>query len=94
MVSVISTKIFSEDEQDFRKYLESEGFANFHLFPSNKNNVYLNLQFEQKASTFTFKLRGIEQNFRAMHSNTYYYDLDQDFDDEANELFGNDSDDT
>lgn len=92
MVSVISTKIFTEDERDFRKYLESEGFANFHLFPSNGENVYLNLQFEQNASSFTFKLRGMEQNFRAMHSNTYYYDLDQNFDDEADEFFGNDSD--
>jgi len=92
MVSILRTSIFSEDELEFRSFLEGAGFSDFHLFPANGDNVYLNIQFEKEASLFTYKLRGVETKFRAMHSNTYYYDLDQDFDSEADEFFGNDSD--
>ena len=92
MVSIFRTSIFSEDELEFRSFLEGAGFSDFHLFPANGDNVYLNIQFEKETSLFTYKLRGLESNFRALHSNTYYYDLDQDFDSEADEFFGNDSD--
>lgn len=92
MVSTISTKILTKDQQEFYKFLEGAGFSDFHLFPIKEDSVYLNLQFDTDSSLFTYKLRGVEEKFRAMHSNTYYYDLDQDFDSEADEFFGNDSD--
>lgn len=92
MVSVIRTSIFVDDERDFRNFLESEGFNNFHLFPSSSSSVYLNIHFENNASLFTYKLRDVESEYKDMHSNTYYYDLDQSFDNEAAEFFGDDDD--
>lgn len=91
MSSILRTSIFTEDESDFRDFLESEGFSGFTLFPAN-GKVYLNIQFVTDTGLFNYKLRGIEEDFRAMRSNTYYYDLDNDFDAEADEFFGDDSD--
>lgn len=92
MVSVIRTSIYVDDERDFRNFLESEGFSHFHLFRSSADSVYLNLHFENNASLFRYKLRDIESEYKDMHSNTYYYDLDQSFDDEAAEFFGDGDD--
>jgi len=90
--SIHRTSIFNDDEKDFRSFLEKEGFSSFDLF-SSKGSTYLNIQFETDAGLFNYKLRGVENAYRATRSNKYYYDLDQDFDDEADEFFGNDSDD-
>ena len=92
MSSILRTSIFNDDEKDFRSFLEKEGFSGFDLFSSNKK-MYLNIQFETDAGLFNYKLRGVESAYRATRSNKYYYDLDQNFDDEADEFFGNDSDD-
>ena len=92
MVSIIRTTIYTDDLEDFRRFLENEGFSNFHLFPSKTNNLYLNIHFEKKASLFSYKLRDVEGEYKNLHSNTYYYDLDQSFDDEAEEFFGDDGD--
>ena len=90
MVSIVRTSIYVDDERDFRNFLESEGFGDFHLFPSSADSVYLNIHFENKSSLFTYKLRDVESEYKDMHSNTYYYDLDSNFDDEATEFFGDD----
>jgi hypothetical protein len=92
MVSVIRTSIYVDDELDFRNFLKSEGFDEFHLFPSSSDSVYLNIHFENKTSLFTYKLRDVEGEYKDRHSNTYYYDLDQTFDNEATELFDDDND--
>ena len=92
MVSVIRTSIYVDDERDFRNFLEAEGFSQFHLFPSAADSVYLNLHFENDTSLFTYKLRDVEGEYKDRHSNTYYYDLDQTFDNEASEFFGDDDD--
>lgn len=90
MVSVIRTSIFTEDEKDYRLFLKQQGFSDFTLFPANGDKVYLNIQFEADTALFNYKLRGVEAKFRNMRSNTYYYDLDQDFDGEADDFFGDD----
>ena len=90
MVSIIRTSIYADDMSDFRNFLESHGFTNFHLFPTNSDGLHLNIHFENNASLFRYKLRDIEGQYMDQHSNTYYYDLDQSFDDEAQEFFGND----
>lgn len=91
MSNVLRTSIFTEDEKDFRNFLEQEGFSDFQLFTTN-GKVYLNIQFKTDTGLFNYKLRGVESAYRGMRSNKYYYDLDQDFDDEADEFFGDDSD--
>lgn len=93
MVSIMRTAILTKDQKDFHKFLENAGFSNFHLFPSKSDNLHLNIQFDKPAGLFNYKLRGVEAEYCGMHSNTYYYDLDQDIDSEVNELFGDDSDD-
>jgi len=90
MVSIIRTSIYSDDMVDFRSFLEDHGFSEFHLFPANKEGMYLNIHFENKASLFTYKLRDMENEYKDLHSNTYYYDLDQSFDNEAADFFGDD----
>lgn len=90
MVSIIRTSIFKDDANDFENFLKSHGFTKFHLFPTSSDSVYLNIHFEIDASLFTYKLRDMEGAYKDLHSNTYYYDLDHNFDDEADEFFGND----
>lgn len=92
MVSILRTAIYTDDMSDFRNYLESHGFNNFHLFPASKDGLTLNIHFESETSMFRYKLRDIEGQYKDLHSNTYYYDLDQSFDDEATEFFGDDND--
>ncbi|MHA1289141.1 MAG: hypothetical protein ACTSPB_17270 [Candidatus Thorarchaeota archaeon] len=92
MGNALRTSIFTTDESDFRKFLEEEGFSDFLLSAANESG-YLNIQFQTDTGLFNYKLRGVETRYRSMRSNKYYYDLDQNFDDEADEFFGNDSDD-
>ena len=89
MVSIIRTSIYADDMSDFSNFLESHGFSKFHLFPS-ADGLCLNIHFENDTSLFRYKLRDIEGQYKDLHSNTYYYDLDQSFDDEARDFFGND----
>ena len=91
MVSIIRTTIYKDDAHDFENFLESHGFTKFHVFPTSQDSVYLNIHFENDASLFAYKLRDMEGAYKDLHSNTYYYDLDQDFDSEADEFFGNDN---
>jgi hypothetical protein len=93
MSNVLRTSIFNTDESDFRNFLEEEGFSDFTLLVANGSG-YLSIQFKTDTGLFNYKLRGVESRYRSMRSNKYYYDLDQDFDDEADEFFGDDSDDT
>ena len=91
MTNIIRTKIYAEEEKEFRKFLEDAGFSNFDLFP-NKDKIYLNISFHAPATIMNYKLRGVENNYKASRSNTYYYDLDQDWDDEAGDFFGDEND--
>ena len=93
MGNALRTSIFTTDESDFRTFLEEEGFADFLLSEANGSG-YLSIQFETDTGLFNYKLRGVESRYRSLRSNKYYYDLDQDFDDEADEFFNDDSDDT
>lgn len=91
MTNIIRTKIYAEEEKEFRSFLESAGFSNFDLFP-NKDGIYLNILFLTPATIMTYTLRGIETDYKSTRSNTYYYDLDQDWDDEAGNFFGDNDD--
>lgn len=91
MSNVLRTTIFNDDERDFRSFLEKEGFSGF-VLTQTKGKTYLNIQFETDTGLFNYKLRGVENAYRSTRSNKYYYDLDQDFDDEADEFFGDDND--
>lgn len=87
MASIIRTTIFVNEEKEFRMFLSDVGFSDFTLFP-NKGKIYLNIQFHKSAAIMNYTLRGVEADYKSAHSNTYYYDLDQDWDDEAADLFG------
>jgi hypothetical protein len=91
MTNMIRTRVFAEEEKEFRLYLENSGFSDFDLFP-NKDAIYLNILFHKPATIMNYTLRGIESKYRATRSNTYYYDLDQDWDDEADLFFGDEDD--
>jgi len=89
MSNIICTKIFASELRDFRKYLQAAGFDGFHLDVAS-DGVYLTITFENPASVMNFKLRGIENDYKHFRSNVYYYDLDQSWDDEADDYFGDD----
>ena len=91
MTNIIRTKIYAEEEKEFRLFLENAGFSNFDLF-ANKDKIYLNICFHTPATIMTYTLRGVENDYKASRSNTYYYDLDQDWDDEAGDFFGDEND--
>lgn len=91
MASIIRTTIFIDEEKEFRMFLSNEGFSDFTLFP-NKGKIYLNIQFHKPAAIMNYTLRGVEENYKSAHSNTYYYDLDQNWDDEAADFFGDEDD--
>lgn len=87
MGSIIRTTIFTDEEKEFRMFLNDEGFSDFTLF-SNNGGIYLNIQFHKPAAIMNYTLRGVEADYKSAHSNTYYYDLDQDWDEEAADFFG------
>lgn len=89
VANMIQTSIFAKEEAEFRKFLESEGFSGFQLFP-DLNEMYLNIYFDNPATIMNYTLRGVEDEYKVQRANEYYYDLDQDWDDEAEEFFGND----
>lgn len=82
------TEILVDDEKEFRLFLKERGFGNIEVFSSEKDE-YLYLYFDNAAQYMKYKLRGIEQSFMATRSHTYYYDLDQPFD-ELDDIFGED----
>ena len=92
MSNMVRTSIFAEDKREFTSFLKDEGFSNFRLTPTG-NRIFLDIEFKTPASIMNYKLRGVETKFKASRSNTYYYDLDQDWDDEADEFFGDNGDD-
>jgi len=89
MANIICTKIFANEKREFRKFLMAAGFNGFELAISS-DEVYLTITFENPASVMNFKLRGIENDYKHFRSNVYYYDLDQSWDDEADNYFGDD----
>ncbi len=91
MSSIVRTKIYDEEKKAFRSYMLAAGFSNFSLI-TQKNGLYLNIEFPTPESVFNYRLRGIENSYMATRSNTYFYDLDQDWDDEANKFFGDEDD--
>lgn len=91
MTNIIRTKIYADEEKEFRLFLKGAGFNNFDLFPS-KDKIYLNICFQTPATIMNYRLRGVETEYKSSRSNTYYYDLDQDWDDEANDFFGSEND--
>ena len=90
MASIIRTKIFANELRDFRKFLNEAGFEDFHLTIAS-DETYLTIEFENPASVMNYKLRGIESNYKHYRSNVYYYDLDQSWDSEADDYFGDDN---
>ncbi len=91
MTNIIRTTIYAAEKKEFRLFLKNAGFDNFDLFP-NKNNMYLNISFHTPATIMNYTLRGVENDYKSTRSNTYYYDLDQSWDDEAGEFFGDEND--
>lgn len=91
MKNIVRTTIFADEEKEFRLFLNDGGFSDFTLFP-NKGKIYLNIQFHRPAAIMNYTLRGVEAKYKSAHSNTYYYDLDQDWDEEAADLFGGEDD--
>lgn len=92
MASIVQTKVYSEERKEFRAYLIATGFADFSLVKPKKE-LYLHVEFETPESVFNYKLRGIEEAYKATRGHRYYSDLDQSWDDEAAEFFGEDEDD-
>lgn len=91
MASIVRTTVYADEEKEFRMFLEDKGFSEITLFP-NKGGIYLNIQFHKPAAIMNYTLRGVESEYKSQHSNTYFYDLDQDWDDEADDFFGDDDD--
>ena len=89
MASIVNTKIYSEERKEFHAYMIAVGFNDFTLVKPRKD-VYLQVEFETPESVFNYKLRGVEEAYKASRGNRYYSDLDQDWDDEAEEFFGDD----
>lgn len=92
MASIVSTKIYSEERKEFRAYLLAVGFTGFTL-TKPKKDLYLQVEFDAPESVFNYKLRGIEEAYKATRGHRYYSDLDQGWDDEAAEFFGENEDD-
>lgn len=91
MSNIVRTKIYNEEKKAFKSFMLTAGFADFSLI-SPKNGLYLNIEFATTQSVFNYRLRGIEDAYMSTRSNTYFYDLDHDWDDEANEFFGDNND--
>lgn len=91
MSSIVHTKIYNDEKKTFKSFMLAAGFADFSL-TTEKNGLYLNIEFTTPESIFNYRLRGIESAYMATRSNTYFYDLDHDWDDEANKFFGGDDD--
>jgi len=91
MASIVNTKIYSEERQEFQKYLTGEGFSGFQLVKP-KDELFLQVEFEAPESVFNYMLRGIEEAYKASRGYRYFSDLDEPWDDEAADFFG-DSDD-
>jgi hypothetical protein len=89
MASVVQTKIYSEERKEFQAYMIAVGFTDFKLVKPRKD-LYLRVEFETPESVFNYKLRGVEEAYKASRGNRYYSDLDQDWDDEAEEFFEDD----
>ena len=92
MASIVQTEVYIEERKEFRAYLLAAGFKDVTLLKP-KREMYLQLEFEAPESVFNYKLRGIEGAYKATRGNRYYSDLDQDWDDEAAEFFGEEDDD-
>lgn len=92
MASIVQTKIYSEERTEFRAYLLAAGFNDFALVKPKKE-LYLQVEFDTPESVFNYKLRGIEEAYKASRGHRYYSDLDQPWDDEAAEFFGENEDD-
>lgn len=92
MTGIVRTKIFAGEEREFRTFLEGIGFSGFVLTPTH-DKLYLNIEFKTPASIMNYKLRAVEESYRASRSNAYYYDLDQSWDDEVNDFFGDNNND-
>lgn len=84
------TTILAEDEQDFSNYLLARGFKGFTLAP-NRTGTYLTLSFEDPKEIMQYRLKAVEERFKAARSNTYFYDLEENWD-EAEEFFNGESD--
>lgn len=90
MARIIQTGIYTEEMKEFRDYLEAQGFTEFRLFPSKRDKLHLNIYFENPATIMNYVLRGVEADYKAARSNKYFYDLDQDWDEEAENFFDHD----
>lgn len=91
MSSIIHTKIYNDEKKAFKFFMLNAGFSDFSL-TTQKNDLYLNIVFSTPESVFNYRLRGIESAYMATRSSTYFYDLDHDWDDEAQECFGDKDD--
>ena len=92
MASIVQTKIYKEERSEFRAYLIATGFTGFALI-TPKKDLFLQVEFEVPQSVFNYRLRGIEEAYKATRGHRYYSDLDQPWDDEAAEFFGENEDD-
>lgn len=91
MSSIIRTNIFAEEKKEFASYLKATGFNKFELTTTG-DGLYLILEFKTSASIMNYKLRGVEESYKATRSNVYYYDLDHSWDEEADVFFGDEDD--
>lgn len=89
MASIVNTKIYSEERQEFHQYLTEEGFSGFELIKP-KDELYLQVEFDAPESVFNYMLRGMEEAYKASRGYRYYSDLDEGWDDEAADFFGED----
>jgi hypothetical protein len=87
ITSVIATRVFSSERTQFRRYLLSAGFDQFDLVEP-EGGVYLNVQFYSKGDIARYYLLGTEHKYILSRSDAYFYDLDQTWDNDAREYFG------
>ena len=89
MTYSVETRVYSEERDEFHAYLRDAGFGEFNLTTPN-GEIYLRLEFEDPQSSCNYMLRGIEERYKASRGHRYYADLDEAWDEEAAEFFGED----
>ncbi len=85
--STITTSIRSEDLVEFRNYLLGRGYTEISVFEAKDK---LSIYFENPVEAMTFRLKGIEEDYKALRSKEYFYDLHDTWnEEEARSFFGN-----
>jgi hypothetical protein len=87
---VIDTKVFASEKTEFGLFLKNAGFENVEVI-APEDAIYAKLQFFSKGDLLRYQLCNLEQRYLYARSDVYFYDLEQNWDHEADEYFGTDN---